>query len=332
MPEFRDRAGQLVRTAQQIASLRGAVQEASVLAQSSATLIETGYDNWNNGITFYTLTLEVPIPAYVELDEGRTAIEKSIHRRVSELTRTEAGVKITEVVISPELADDVPSNKDIPGDESKATPIFWAPGHFRLFVTHVSAMKMVAHSVKVALASYQIAGFVAHDDIEPTKEWQAEIESALRTMDALTAIITPEFVTSVWCDQEVGIAVGRGKLVVPLRDGADPHGFLGKYQAITIEKGAIASDIARRIFDVLVKHDQAYARMADALIERLARSSSWEMAKKTMTLLEQVPKLNRDQVARLVRTIDENSQVKDAFGVPERIKSIVGRLGQPDAS
>ena len=85
MLEFRDRAGQLVRTAQQIASLRGAVQEAAVLAQSSATLIETGYDNWNNGITFYTLTIEVPISVYAELDETRTSIEKSIHRRVSEL-------------------------------------------------------------------------------------------------------------------------------------------------------------------------------------------------------------------------------------------------------
>ena len=57
MPEFRDRAGQLTRTAQQIASLRGATQEAALLAQSSATLIETGYDNWNDGTTFYTLTL-----------------------------------------------------------------------------------------------------------------------------------------------------------------------------------------------------------------------------------------------------------------------------------
>ena len=95
------------------------------------------------------------------------------------------------------MFDDAPSSEDNPAKESEPTPIFWAPGHFRLFVTHVSAMKKAAHSVNAALASYQIAGFVAHDDIEPAKEWQAEIESALRTMDALTAIITPEFVGSV---------------------------------------------------------------------------------------------------------------------------------------
>ena len=331
MAEFRDRAGQLVRTAQQIANLRGATQEAAVLAQSSATLIETGYDNWNDGTTFYTLTLEVPIPLYVQLEERRAALEKSIHQLISDLTRTEAGTSITEIVISPKLAADSLSDEDAAKQEITPAPAFWAAGHLRLFVSHVATVRKGAHDIKAALGGYQIAAFVAHDDIEPTKEWHAEIESALRTMDALTAIITPDFVSSRWCDQETGIAIGRGKLVIPLRAGADPHGFLGKYQALSIEN-VPAEDIAKRVFEILVKHDQSHARMADALIERLAKAGSWEMSKRTMGLLEQSPRLNREQVARLVRTIDENSQVKRAFGVPERIESLVARIGQPDAS
>jgi hypothetical protein len=212
---------------------------------------------------------------------------------------------------------------------SVPAPSFWAAGHFRLFVTHLATIKKPAHQIKQALAAYQIAAFVAHDDIEPTREWQAEIESALRTMDALTAIITPGFISSQWCDQEVGIAVGRGKLVVPLRAGADPHGFLGKYQAVPIEKTS-TEEIARKIFEVLVKHDQSCARMADAPIERQGISPNWDMAKRTMGLLEQLPRLNPDQVARLMRTIDENDQVKSAFAVRDRIGSLVGRIGQPD--
>jgi hypothetical protein len=331
MAEFRERAGQLVRTAQRIANLRGATQEAAVLAQSSATLIETGYDNWNGGTTFYTLTLEVPIPLYAQLEEERAALEKAIQQRISDLTRTEAGTAITEVVISPELAPDSTSEADEANQETSPAPSFWAAGHFRLFVSHVATVRKNAHALKMAFVKYQIAAFVAHDDIEPTKEWQAEIESALRTMDALTAIITPDFLSSRWCDQEAGIAIGRGKLVVPLRAGADPHGFLGKYQALSVESVPV-EDIAKRVFDILVKHAQSAPRMADALIERLRIAGSWEMAKKTMSLLEQSPRLNREQVARLVRTMDENSQVKDAFGVPERMKSLVGRIGQADGS
>jgi hypothetical protein len=329
MAEFRDRAGSLVRTARQIAHLRGATQEAVVLAQSSASLIETGYDNWNAGTTLYTLTLEVPIPLYAQIEDERAALENSIRQRISDLIRTEAGTSITEVVISPELAAERAS-ADETNHEPSSPPAFWAPGHFRLFVSHVAAAKKGAHAIKLTLASYQVAAFVAHDDIEPTKEWQGEIESALRTMDALTALVTPDFVSSRWCDQEVGIAMGRGKLVVPLRAGADPHGFLGRYQAVAVEK-ATADEIARRLFDVLVRHEQSHVRVADALIERLAAAMSFDMSKRTVALLEQSPRLNREQVARLVRTIDENPQVRDAYGVPSRITALVARVGQPDA-
>jgi hypothetical protein len=330
MPEFRDKASQLVRTAQRIASLRGASEEGAVLAQSEPTLIETGYDNWASGTTFYTLTLEIPIELYVRLEEQRDALEKSIGGRMSELTRAESGSKITEVVISPKLAEDLPSTENHSEESPDPVPSFWAAGHFRLFVSHVATAKKGAHDIKAALAAFQVAAFIAHEDIEPNKEWQPEIESALRTMDALTAIITPDFIMSKWCDQEVGFAIGRGKLVVPLRAGADPHGFLGKYQARSVEN-LRARDIAHQIFDILATDNKSRARMADALVERLCTSASWEMSRQSMGLLEQVPSMNREQVARLVRAIDENDHVRDAYTVPARITALVGRIGQPDA-
>ena len=50
---------------------------------------------------------------------------------------------------------------------------------FRLFISHVSKDKAVAHRFREALASYSITGFVAHYDIEPTCAWEREIERAL---------------------------------------------------------------------------------------------------------------------------------------------------------
>ena len=248
------------------------------------------------------------------------------------MIRTEAGVAITEVVISPTLAEAEPSLPQL-GVQAQEEPVpdFWTPGHFRLFITHPSKVKQSAHDLKAALAGYQIAAFVAHDDIEPTREWQAEIESALRTMDALTALITEDFVFSKWCDQEVGIAIGRGKLVVPLKAGADPHGFLGKYQGLNVQI-LNSSDTARKIFETIVRHDLSTPRIADALIERFAQSSSYVSAKRTMDLLEALPRLNSAQVSRLIVTVEENSQIKDAFGVPGRVTELARKIGQPDAS
>jgi len=39
-----------------------------------------------------------------------------------------------------------------------------------------------------SLRRFGISAFVAHVDIDPTKEWQDEIEAALFSMDALAAI------------------------------------------------------------------------------------------------------------------------------------------------
>lgn len=328
MTAFPERAGRITATAAQVAKLQGASLEATVLEHSRANLVETGYDNWDGGTIFYTLMLELPIPTYAAIGDRREELERAIQGRVSQVVRAEIGNRITEVVISPVLAEEsrpvepAPST-DIPAED---IPSFWQAGYFRLFITHVATDKAEAHELKEHLARFQIAAFVAHDDIEPTKEWQTEIERALRTMDALVAMISTGFLGSRWCDQEVGIAIGRGKLVIPLRAGADPHGFLGKYQGL--QAGGVAfPTLAERIVDILIQNPQSSQRMADALVERLASAWTYETAKRAIALLEQVPRLNTPQVARLVRAIDDNDQVRDAFGVPARIQNLVARQG-----
>src|SRR5438094_1383955 len=61
----------------------------------------------------------------------------------------------------------------------------WGDGPFRLFMSHVASDKIYVAQVKRSLRPYGIVGFVAHEDIEPTKEWTTEIELALETCHAL---------------------------------------------------------------------------------------------------------------------------------------------------
>jgi hypothetical protein len=90
---------------------------------------------------------------------------------------------------------------------------FWEPQHFRLFLCHLASFKKTTAALQSALRRFGISAFVAHVDIEPTREWQDEIEAGLWSMDALAAILIPGFKESNWTDQEVGIAVGRGVLL-----------------------------------------------------------------------------------------------------------------------
>jgi len=126
------------------------------------------------------------------------------------------------------LSDDrlVALNSHVHPDESDPSAIPersgegpWADDTFRLFISHTSANKVLAGHLRDTLARWRVDGFVAHTAIDPTEQWVDVIEHALRTCDALVALMSEDFSASRWCDQEVGVAYALGKLIVPLRPG-----------------------------------------------------------------------------------------------------------------
>jgi len=143
-------------------------------------------------------------------------------------------------------------------------PRNWAgTTQFRLFISHVSAEKLKATRLKDCLAPYGILGFVAHEDIHPTLEWQSEIERALFAMDGFLAVHTKGFAASNWCQQEVGFAIGRGVKMISLRMGEDPTGFIGKHQALA-RRDRTAEQIAEEINTILAADRQTADRLAAA--------------------------------------------------------------------
>ncbi len=133
-------------------------------------------------------------------------------------------------------------------DEDIST--LWKSGTLKLFVSHLSSDKAQATALQKALVKYGVSSFVAHVDIKPSLKWIEEIEKALRTMDAMVAIISEDYHLSEWCDQEVGWALGRDILLIPLNRGANPYGFMGQYQAV-MTKGKKASEVAERVLEIL---------------------------------------------------------------------------------
>lgn len=79
----------------------------------------------------------------------------------------EDGQKIIEIADEVELEHGYVTRKDLSVDDSR----FWMPGYFRLFISHLSVDKKKASQLQQALKRFGISGFVAHEDIEPTKEW-----------------------------------------------------------------------------------------------------------------------------------------------------------------
>lgn len=156
--------------------------------------------------------------------------EDAVLSKLSTVIRDTGNLHLNSVTISPILEQ--PSKAGQPHVAPVDYERLWGKGMLRLFLSHVSAHREHVAKLKSEFSFYGITAFVAHEDIEPNSMWQGEIELALSSMDALVALLTPDFHQSKWTDQEVGWAMGRNVMVIPVRLGHDPYGFIGKQQGL----------------------------------------------------------------------------------------------------
>lgn len=185
---------------------------------------------------------------------------------------------------------------------------FWTPGFFKLFISHVSSEKTKATALKNALKNYAISGFVAHEDIHPTLEWQNEIEKALFSMDALAACLTPTFHESKWTDQEIGYALGRNCLVIPIRIGLDPYGFLGKVQGIQA-KGKKPSEIALLIFSSICENIATRSKMSNVIVDQIITNNNPDDAIKFIILINTISNFPIASLERLRDNVSSNTAI-----------------------
>lgn len=195
-----------------------------------------------------------------------------------------------------------------PSRSMTATSKYWLAGHFRLFLSHTSTFKKQTAILKNELRSFGISAFVAHEDIEPTKEWQDEIERALFSMDALAAILTSNFPQSRWTDQEVGAALGRDILIIPIKRDIDPYGFIAKYQGLS-GNGKSIKDVADGIFQIVSNHQRTKVKMVSAIVDQILLSVDANDALAKVGLLRKIPTVDNEQLERLKENIRLKSRL-----------------------
>ena len=197
--------------------------------------------------------------------------------------------------------------------ESAAERI-WGRGALRLFLSHSSAHKIPMAGLKRALAVFGIAAFVAHEDIEPTREWEVEIRRALTTMDAFVPVVTPDFHGRVWTDQEIGVALGRNAYILAIRAPTAPSGFLARHQAMSGDLTKPA-EVAARVVETMLRQPTLFPAMREALTLALEQSASYADTKAVAGMIIKLDGFDDDQIARLRRAIDINDQVGEYMGV-----------------
>ena len=218
-----------------------------------------------------------------------------------------------------------------PGDSLpgiSATPAGgqWSDGTLRLFLSHSSTKKLLVSQIKQELAKYGIDSFVAHEDIEPSREWPDEIKIALNTCHAFAGVLCKEFKTSKYCDQEVGYALQRGLLVIPIRLEIDPYGFMAPLQGVTAfnkTPGEISADILKLLHTHPTTKslmEQAAGKCLERLVDDFLCSSSYVTSTKLLKTLEDYETLPKKLVDKIAANWEKNDQIYGCAGIPNRMK------------
>lgn len=204
----------------------------------------------------------------------------------------------------------------------RVDPAFWVDGMLRVFLSHLATERQFAAKLQLALFSYGMTTFVAHNDIEPASEWQTQIELALNTCDTLIALLHPGFHASKWTDQEIGFAMGRGLPTFAVKFGEDPYGFVGRFQAFNGREKDVGT-LASEIFGSYCRHRQTRRQMSEVAVHLFEVSESFAEAKARISMVERIDFWKPSFANRLKTAVLENSQIKGAFGVAERVNRLV---------
>jgi hypothetical protein len=137
--------------------------------------------------------------------------------------------------------------------------------------------------------------------------------------------MTEDFAESRWTDQEVGVAIGRRVPIIPVRLGADPYGFIGKYQGVAGARKD-GNRLGSEVYELLWAKPILKARMIESLVTRFEASGSFHQANVLMGYLDRIENTTPHLIDRLAAVSERNSQVAGAFDVQEKLPKLLERL------
>lgn len=143
----------------------------------------------------------------------------------------------------------------------------------RLFISYASTDKSIAGKIADIFKRY--AGFevfLGHDDLEYSPDWLKEIWNNLNKADIVLPLLSESFLNSGFANQEMGIAIARGKAIIPLTlDGTKPKGFIYPKQArscITQTEDSLINIVAE-IYLICLKHP-SYIKFRECAMNSIA--------------------------------------------------------------
>lgn len=111
---------------------------------------------------------------------------------------------------------------------------------YKVFISHsiTPADQAIVYGIAQHLAERQIEPYIAERDWQFGKSLAVKVEQAIEGCDCVLALLTIGGSKSAYVNQEIGYALGKGKLVVPIVEkGVDVRGLQAGVEYVELQRG-----------------------------------------------------------------------------------------------
>lgn len=196
------------------------------------------------------------------------------------------------------------------------------------FISYSSKEKEICGKFRSYLSNfcgYQI--FTAHDDIPGSSVWEEEIIKAIENCDLFIPLISREFITSDYANQETGIAYYLKKKIIPIKlESVNPYGFINKYQALQYKKNPAGyyyehniNNLAVSIAQIGMSYDsdsKFNIKAINSIVYAFCNSNSFNTSNAVISSMIKCKNFSRSQINLIVKAIQLNSQIQGAYNLP----------------
>lgn len=191
----------------------------------------------------------------------------------------------------------------------------------KAFLSYSTRDKRLAGELRDLLSTAGIDLFLAHHTLAPSTEWRQEIKRQIASREVFVLLLTKNFHSSKWADQEVGMAIAQRKTILPLQFPVRPYGFTSDYQAISVTD--VEESFWELIAGILSRHPKERGSIRRRLVSALCGSTSFHAARNSLLVLQHnfFP-LTRKEKAKIL----EASKVNDQIGGFGEVTGFISKL------
>lgn len=186
----------------------------------------------------------------------------------------------------------------------------------KIFVSHSDKDKEIVQRITNSLHDYPFLEiFVAPEDIKAGKFWIDELKFNVKTCDTLLVILTKNYHSANWTEQEVGLAWAYGKRIVAINlDENMGNGYVKSFQINKFPVEFNSYHVSKLAIDLYTEIDDKEEFVEGLLKYGLIVSNSFNQSHAIASLCSQLVKnITSENASHLINAYKKNSQVNHAI-------------------